>query len=134
MSDSSGNEHQETPTKTRPNENELILQAPVVLKSGRVLALKVADTSEDLEIRSPDGELELRITLTADGPVVHLKAAKLQLEATDEVAVRCKKFSVHTTEATSLETEGDMHLSAKGEMTSHSDDDTKITGKMIYLN
>lgn len=132
MSDPSGN--QATPTDTPPNGNEQLLQNPVSLKSGRVVALKVDGTSEELEIRSPEGDLELRITLTADGPVVHLKTAKLQLEATDEVAVSCKKFSLHTTEGTSLETDGNMNLAAKGEMTTHSDEDTKITGKMIYLN
>lgn len=81
-----------------------------VLPSGRSVILRVGDT-EELEVRSPDGEVEVRIVLTDAGPVVRLRAAKLELETIDSVDVRCKNFNV-TAEEMRVQTAGDTHINA----------------------
>ena len=79
------------------------------LPSGRSVTLRFGDGNESLEVRSPLGEVEVRIELTDAGPVVKLRGARLELEAADAVAVRCKQFDVRAEEMR-VKTEGDIHL------------------------
>jgi hypothetical protein len=87
------------------------------LPSGRRLALRIGSAGEEIEIRSPAGDVEVRIALTDAGPVVSLRAARLELNAADAVAVRCRDFGVEASGEIKLEanevraqTEGDIHL------------------------
>ena len=50
------------------------------LPSGRVVVLRTATGREELEVRAPDGQVEVHIVLTEAGPVVRLTAARLELE------------------------------------------------------
>ena len=45
-------------------------------------------------LRSPAGAVDLSIRMTDQGPVLSLKGVRLEIEATEEVAVRCREFSV----------------------------------------
>ena len=45
-----------------------------------------------------------------DAASVQLRAARLQLEAADQVQVNCRRFAVHSSESTDLQTEGDLHV------------------------
>ncbi len=56
------------------------------LPSGRRLAVHSAGGEEALEVRSPDGTLEVLIRFTPAGAVVRVAAAKLEVAA-DELAV-----------------------------------------------
>jgi hypothetical protein len=67
---------------------------PRILPSGRSVIVRLADGTEELEIRSPRGDVEVRIVLTEAGPVVRLSGARLELEAAETVAVRCRRFEV----------------------------------------
>lgn len=80
------------------------------LPSGRSVVLRVGDT-EELEIRSPDGEVEVRIVLTDAGPVVRLRAARLEMETTESVDIRCRDFNVRADEMR-VKTDGDIHMNA----------------------
>ncbi len=92
-------------TMTSPQETSERL-----LPSGRSVVLRVGEV-EELEIRSPEGEVEVRIVLTEAGPVVRLRAARLELDTTESVDVRCKQFQVHADEMR-VRTEGDIHMNA----------------------
>src|SRR4051794_25760228 len=85
--------------------------------SGRSVILRVTGAMEELEVRSASGETELRVILTGQGPVLRLSVVRLELEATETVAVRCRNFEVHAGEAVQLtgqevrvQTTGDIHL------------------------
>jgi hypothetical protein len=80
------------------------------LPSGRSVVLRVGD-AEELEVRSPDGEVEVRIVLTPSGPVVRLRGARLELEAAESVDVRCRDFNVRADEMR-VKTDGDIHMNA----------------------
>src|SRR5215212_7513132 len=87
-----------------------------ILPSGRSIILRVAG-EEELEIRSPSGETQLRVILTDQGPVLRLSGVRLELEAAETVAIRCRNFEVHAGEAVQLtgqemrvQTTGDIHL------------------------
>jgi hypothetical protein len=61
--------------------------------------------------------VELEIVLRADGPVVRLVGARLELQSAEAVAVRCQRFEVHAKEDVCLtggerrvRTTGDIHM------------------------
>lgn len=86
------------------------------LPSGRSFSLKADAGGEQLEIRSPAGELEVSIVLGPDGPVVKLRGARLEVDS-PEIALRCKTFDVQASEEIRLQgdelravTQRDIHL------------------------
>jgi hypothetical protein len=104
-----------------------------VLPSGRSIVVKIADQQEELLVRSPDGEVEVRITLTKDGPVLKLRAARLELESPESVAVNCRRFSVNSTEGTNLHSGGNLHLTGH-ELRVQTESDMHFNGGVIRLN
>jgi hypothetical protein len=89
---------------------------PLVLRDRRSV---VVDDDRDLvELRSPDGAVELRIRLTADGPVLQADAARLSLRATDTLALTARRITVRTGEDLDIASDGDV----------------RIAGATIYLN
>ena len=90
------------------------------------MVVRLADTGEEIEVRSPTGEVEVQITLTASGPVVRLRAARLELAAAEEMTLNCQRLKVQTTAATEFHTAGEMRVRSEGEM--------HLNGKMIHIN
>lgn len=96
------------------------------LPSGRTVVVKADGRGEVIEVRSSGGEVELRIALTNDGPVLSLSGARLEINATDTVALNCRHLAVRATEGVSMEAGGDIALKSAG--------DTFIDGKLVKLN
>lgn len=95
------------------------------LPSGRSVVVRVHDSKEELEVRSPGGEVEVRIVLTENGPVVSLRGARLELESAEAVAVKCRTFEVNASEGVNL---------TGHELRVKTDDDIHLNGKIIRLN
>ena len=104
------------------------------LPSGRTLRLITDNGHEELLLEAPDGELELRILLTEDGPLLKLSAAKLELEAADSISMKCKTFDVSASESAKIACEGALSINSNDELTVNSDDHVRVTGKIIHLN
>jgi hypothetical protein len=104
-----------------------------VLPSGRSVVLKIGDSCENLEVRSPDGDVELRITLTDQGAMVSLRGGRLQMESADAVALNCRRLEVVTTEGTSLGSAGDVLIAGRG-MRVKTENDIHLNGGVIHLN
>ena len=97
-----------------------------VLASGRTLVIAPAGDAELLEVRSLKGEVEVRITLTAAGPVVQVRAARLELESAGTVRFDCRRLEVATREGTDL--------SSGGEVRIETEKDIHMKGAVIRLN
>ena len=110
----------------KPNEARL-------LPSGRSVVLHVDGAHEAIELRSPEGEVEVSIVMTESGPVVKLKGARLELEAPDSLSVRCRHLDLQATESARLRSDGELHLDAQ-EGWIETRDDIHINGKIIRLN
>lgn len=104
-----------------PQHSEIVER---VLPSGRTLVLRIGSATEDIEIRSTAGELDLRITLTDAGPVVSLRGARVELDAAD-VAVRCRDFDVKAS--------GEVRFEAE-ELRAQTKRDVHLNGAFIRLN
>jgi hypothetical protein len=77
-------------------------------------------------IRSSSGQLELRIKLTEDGPVLQMESAKLQLKATESIEIASKRVEITASETLQLKSDNEIKADAEGEV--------RVNGKMIYLN
>jgi hypothetical protein len=111
-----------------------VAQAARALPSGRSVVVRAAAGGEEIEVRSPSGEVEVRIQLTETGPVVRLRGARLELEAAEDIALRCRRFALLTIEGTTVQSQGDVQLQAEGQIQVRTADDLRLDGKMIYLN
>jgi hypothetical protein len=98
----------------------------VYLREGRTQSIEDAGAGELIEIRSSSGQLELRIKLTEEGPVLQMESARLQLKATESVEITSKRVEITATESLSLKSENEIKAEAEGEV--------RVNGKMIYLN
>lgn len=95
---------------------------------------KTGGASEQIELRTAGGELELLISITEAGPIVSVRAAKLELHSSDTVAVNCRRLELNAAESISLGSRGDISLRAESQLCLKSMDETFIDGKMVNLN
>ena len=98
----------------------------VELREGRRLSLASVGRDELVEIRSATGNLELRIRLTEDGPVLEMESVRLVLRAEESVDVETRDFNVSAAAGIKLEGKADVVVNADGEV--------RVTGEMIHLN
>lgn len=71
---------------------------PPRLPSGRSVVVVVGDGREEVQVRAPEGEVEVRILLGGAVPEVRLRSARLAIEAADSVAIEAREFRVRTRE------------------------------------
>ncbi len=98
----------------------------IYLREGRTLSIEEAGSDELLEVRSSSGQVELRIRLTEEGPVLQMESARLQLRATEAVEIESKRIELRATETLQLSSDNEIKVDAEGEV--------RVNGKMIYLN
>jgi hypothetical protein len=103
------------------------------LPSGRLLVVKADQGHEEVEIQSAEGVVEIQITLTEAGPLVRLSGARIELAASDTVAVRCRRFEVETTEGTELNNRGEVKVTGDT-MRMKTAGDIHMNGAFIRLN
>jgi hypothetical protein len=117
---------------TDPNSKDRAVQV-VPLPSGTTLTVRAGTDGEEINLRTAGGTLEVKIRLTDDGPVLSLKGATLEIEATDRVAVNCREFSVHAQDRVEL-SGGDVRVHSGNEIRMKSAAQTYIDGDYVNLN
>jgi hypothetical protein len=104
-------------------------------RSGRTLLLRFEDDAEALEVRAPDGTLELTIRLTAEGPILQVRSARVELVGTRAVEVKCERFEVAASEDVAIHAGRAIELEARlGDISVTANDDVVVAGERIYLN
>jgi len=103
------------------------------LPSGRSVILLATSAGEELQVRSPTGAVEVRITFSDSGPVLQLSGARLELQALDTVAIQCRQLEINTEESLQLKSAGNVQLSGQ-EMRVKTTGDMHLNGKVIRLN
>jgi hypothetical protein len=98
----------------------------VYLREGRTLTVESAGSDELVEVRSPSGQVELRIRLTEEGPVLQMESARLELKASEAVEIQAPRIGIKATETLQLSSDNEIKADAEGEV--------RVNGKMIYLN
>jgi hypothetical protein len=98
----------------------------IYLREGRTLSIAQAGQDELVEIRSSSGQVELRIKLTPDGPVLQMESARLQLKASEAVEIESKRIEIRATETVQIASKDEVKVEAEGEV--------RVNGKTIWLN
>lgn len=113
-------------SKEQQQAEEASDRREVYLRDGRTLSVEDSATGELVEIRSSSGQVEVRIRLTEDGPVLQMESARLQLRASEAVEIAARRVDIKATETLALTSDNDVKVDAEGEV--------RVNGKMIYLN
>lgn len=116
------------------------------------------DGSDQITVRADDGRVELEVTLTEKGPVLHFRAAEMTLQAEGRLALACEDLEVHARRSIVQESGGDLvqvagrdsHISARRELCAHgtdariestrgdvvlrANDDVRLHGERVKLN
>lgn len=119
------------------------LSAPLNTPLGRTVVIEELNEHEErLEVRDAQGALEIEVRLTREGPVLRLSSERIELNATDTVAVNCERFVVNAKHSVQILSDGDAKVQAKGaldlqatgELRLRSEDELKAVANMIWLN
>ena len=105
-----------------------------VLDSGRVVTVRQSGDDEMVEVLDKNGEVEVSITLGAEGPVVRVVGAQLELEGTESVSIKTRKFEVEATETARVHAEGHLTLTSGLDTRVVADGEVHMLGTMIWLN
>lgn len=117
----------------REEDEEQRDERDVFLREGRKLTVVEHGREDLVEIRNESGQLEVRIQLTEQGPVLQMESVRLSLEAAEAVDIRSKSVSIHGTEQLSLHG-GAVAVTADSDLNVNAGGEVRIVGKMIYLN
>jgi phage gp45-like len=98
----------------------------IYLREGRTLSVETTGTDDLVEIRSSSGQVEVRIKLTEDGPVLQMESVRLQLKASESVEIASRRVDIKATETVQIASDNEVKVDADGEV--------RVNGKMIYLN
>ena len=88
------------------------------LRGGRKLVIGEQNGDQLVEIRNDSGMVEVRIVLTAEGPVLHMEAARLSLRAAEAVEIESRRVAIKASETVDVNAAGDV----------------VVIGKTIHLN
>lgn len=104
--------------QTHDEVEEVSDEREVYLRDGRKLVVGEQSGDQLVEIRNQAGMLEVRIRLTAEGPVLQMEGARLSLKASEAVEIESKQVAIKATENIDVEAKGDV----------------VVIGAMIHLN
>src|SRR5690348_2582638 len=100
----------------RTEEEETSDRREIYLREGRTLSVERSGTDELVEIRSSSGQVEVRIRLTEEGPVLQMESARLQLKASEAVEIESKRVEIRATETVQIESKDEVKVDAEGEV------------------
>ncbi len=109
-------------------------QQSILSDSGRTIALYPDGEEEYLEVIEPSGQLSLKVRLTEDGPVMVLEGARLELKSAKSINLTAKQIAITAEEEASVESKGSLKIGSSEDMEIHSEEDVRVTGKIIHLN
>ena len=105
--------------------SEVTDEREMYLRDGKKLVVGESGGNQLVEIRSESGMVEVRIELTAAGPILRMNALKLELKAEQQIALESPQVAIRGNEVT-IESEDTIDVEAKG--------DVRVVGKTIHLN
>lgn len=106
----------------------------ITLKSGRRISAKSAKDHDILEIRESDGQMIIKMRLTDKGPEMIVKGARLELKSSESIALKTKKLEIDAEESAAINSRGTLDMNSSQEIKINSDNDLRLTGKLIHIN
>ena len=104
------------------------------LRDGGRLTLASSGGGDVVEIRDESGLLQLRVRMTAEGPVLEVETVRLSLRAADSIDIEARELNVTTEGSIGLSSGGDLRLSGNADVRVDANGEVRVTGETIYLN
>ncbi len=104
------------------------------LRAGRRVLLRNSDEAQSIEIIGPDGALEVEVVLTDAGPLVRIKAGRMEITTTEDVDVSCRAFNVKATHGVTIESGDKLQLKSADDTDIDAGGDLRAKGETIWLN
>jgi hypothetical protein len=98
------------------------------------LRVRSGPEGDDIVLESAGGTMEVRIRVTADGPILSLRGVRLEIEAADSVALKCREFSVDARDGVRVVSGGPVRVESEAEIKLRSAEQTYIDGDFVNLN
>ncbi len=116
--------------------------AEVQLPSGRSLSCESAGGEERVIIRGVQGEIELEVVLTANGPLLRFRAAEVEIESQGRFGIQCGEFELRSSGSAVLALDGNLIAAAdgmdleatRGDVRVRANDDVRLNGERVKLN
>ena len=90
-------------------------------------------TSEQLTIHSPEGEVELKIRITKEGPVLSFELVNIALNNTGNVNIECEALNVKTRGASEFDIGGDLTHRIAGNYAMAARDDSNFSSQAVTV-
>lgn len=121
--------------QTQEASSEEVTEArEVFLRDGKKLVVSDEGADQLVEVRSSSGMVEVRIRLTEQGPVLQMESVRLELKASEAVAIESQRVEIKGTERVEVASEGEVQVTGEQDVKVDSSGDVRVVGKMIYLN
>lgn len=121
-----------SPETEAANDVEAPASVEHPLAHGRKVIVN-AGSDRPIEVIAPDGRVEVAIVMTADGPVVKVEGARLELAAPESVHVKTGKLTIDASEGVDLKSKGPVVLEGK-KIDLGAPGDVTVKGARIFLN
>jgi hypothetical protein len=96
---------------------------PVARQSGLQLgsqrSLEIDEGANGFVVRAPDGNIELQVRITPDGPVLCFAAAAIEIARTHSLKVDVDRFELCAREQIHLQSYGSLSQTVAGDCTTH---------------
>lgn len=102
--------------------------------TGRRVLIRNGPGDQAIEVRGPDGALEVEVVITAQGPVVRLSAGRMEITTTEDVDVRCRTFKVEAERGVEVKSGGKLKLASADDTDIEAGGDFRAVGETIWLN
>ncbi len=87
-----------------------------------------------IDVRDINGELQVQINITKDGPQIQLNGGQLDLQSPENISMDCNSFRLTTKEDTEIFAKGQVKIDSRDEMRITCEDDVYIRARVIWLN
>ncbi len=105
----------------------------VKLASGRTVVVRGDGDGERVVIRAPDGEVELTVRLTREGPVLSVRAVALELDAKD-LSVDVDRLKLRAREDVTVEALGSVETRVLGDQRTHVQGEARLDAGRVAVH
>lgn len=102
-------------------------------QSKRTISLVTDNFGDTLTVLSPDKKMEFHLEWGANGPVVKIGVAQIELLVQDSIDLKCSNFKVHASEGIEIQSEGALKIQT-GEIRARTAKSIHLEGEKIRLN
>lgn len=99
----------------------------LVLRSGHAIEAESSSAAEIVRVRAPGGACVVTIHLSAEGPIVRVEGASLEVAASKRLSLQCEDLDIRASRSVAIE-------AAKGGIDIRAHDDVAIVGERVLLN